>query len=107
MINITCLNSYNHINENIGITESIGDSDEHKSSLNGVVPQIPEMMIPQSRIRTLVSKVLAIRQLTPDLEQAINSELTRLGYLPDGDVEVLELLMEALDSGRVRLVPSY
>ncbi|MGD1860037.1 MAG: hypothetical protein ACFB0E_08710 [Leptolyngbyaceae cyanobacterium] len=65
-----------------------------------------EIMNPQSSIRILVSKVLAIHQLTPDLEQAINTELTRLGYLPDGDVEVLELLMEALDSGRVRLVPS-
>lgn len=63
-------------------------------------------MKPQSHIRTLVSKVLSIHQLTPDLEQAINSELTRLGYLPDGDAEVLELLMEALDSGLVRLVPS-
>lgn len=63
-------------------------------------------MIPQSRIRVLVSKVLSIHQLTPDLEQAINSELTRLGYLPEGDAEVLELLMEALDAGIVRLVPS-
>jgi len=63
-------------------------------------------MNPQSRIRLLVSKVLSIHQLTPDLEQAINTELTRLGYLPEGDVEVLELLMEALDSGAVRLVPS-
>lgn len=63
-------------------------------------------MKPQSSIRALVSKVLSIHQLTPDLEQAINTELTRLGYLPEGDVEVLELLMEALDSGLVRLVPS-
>ena len=63
-------------------------------------------MKPQSTIRTLVSRVLSIHQLTPDLEQAINSELTRLGYLPEGAAEVLELLMEALDSGLVRLVPS-
>lgn len=63
-------------------------------------------MKPQSSIRTLVSRVLSIHQLTPDLEQAINSELTRLGYLPEGDAEVLELLMEGLDSGLVRLVPS-
>lgn len=63
-------------------------------------------MKPQSSIRAIVSSVLSIHQLTPDLEQAINSELTRLGYLPEGDAEVLELLMEALDSGLVRLVPS-
>ncbi|MEM1369155.1 MAG: hypothetical protein AAF827_15465 [Cyanobacteria bacterium P01_D01_bin.6] len=63
-------------------------------------------MKPQSSIRAIVSRVLSIHQLTPDLEQAINSELTRLGYLPEGDAEVLELLMEALDSGLVRLVPS-
>jgi len=63
-------------------------------------------MKPHSSIRTLVSRVLSIHQLTPDLEQAINNELTRLGYLPEGDAEVLELLMEALDSGLVRLVPS-
>ena len=67
---------------------------------------VGRIMNPQSSIRTLVSKVLSIHQLTPDLEQAINSELTRLGYLPEGDAEVLELLMEALDSGIVRLVPS-
>lgn len=63
-------------------------------------------MKPQSSIRALVSRVLSIHQLTPDLEQAINNELTRLGYLPEGDAEVLELLMESLDSGLVRLVPS-
>lgn len=67
---------------------------------------IPKIMTPQSSIRALVSKILSIHQLTPDLEQAINSELTRLGYLPEGDAEVLELLMEALDAGIVRLVPS-
>jgi len=67
---------------------------------------VGRIMNPQSSIRTLVSKVLSIHQLTPDLEQAINSELTRLGYLPEGDAEVLELLMEALDAGIVRLVPS-
>ena len=64
------------------------------------------IMNPQSSIRALVSRVLSIHQLTPDLEQAINNELTRLGYLPEGDAEVLELLMEALDSGLVNLVPS-
>jgi hypothetical protein len=66
-----------------------------------------KLMVPQSRIRVLVSRVLSIHQLTPDLEQAINSELTRLGYLPEGDVEVLELLMEALDTGIVSLVSSH
>lgn len=60
-----------------------------------------------SSIRALVSKALYIHQLTPDLENAINTELTRLGYLPDTDIEALELLMEAMDSGLVKLVPSF
>jgi hypothetical protein len=60
-----------------------------------------------SSIRILVGKALHIHRLTPDLENAINTELTRLGYLPDTDAEALELLMEAMDSGLVRLVPSY
>ncbi|HEY9887246.1 MAG TPA: hypothetical protein V6D02_02535 [Candidatus Obscuribacterales bacterium] len=53
-----------------------------------------------------MSKALYIHKLTPDLENAINAELTRLGYLPDTDMEALELLMEAMDSGRIALVPS-
>jgi hypothetical protein len=64
-------------------------------------------MKPSSRIRLLVGKALHIRQLTPDIENDINSELTRLGYLPDTDWEALELLMEAMDSGRVSLVASH
>jgi hypothetical protein len=64
-------------------------------------------MSPPSSIRILVGHVLHIHQLTPDLENAINTELTRLGYLPDTDIEALELLMEAMDSGLVKLVPSY
>lgn len=64
-------------------------------------------MNPKSSIRVLVGKALHIHQLTPDLENAINTELTRLGYLPDTDMEALELLMEAMDTGLVRLVPSH
>ncbi|MGD1941431.1 MAG: hypothetical protein ACFB0G_08950 [Leptolyngbyaceae cyanobacterium] len=60
-----------------------------------------------SSIRSLVSKAIAIHKLTPDLENAINTELTRLGYLPDTDVEALELLMESMDSGLISLVSSY
>ena len=59
-----------------------------------------------SGIRKLVEKALYIRELTPDIENAINTELTRLGYLPDTDFEALELLMAEMDAGRVRLVPS-
>jgi hypothetical protein len=40
------------------------------------------------------------RRLTPDIENAINAELTRLGYLPDTDFEALELLMSEMDAGR-------
>lgn len=57
-------------------------------------------------IRRLVEKALYIKQLTPDIENAINYELTRLGYVSDVDYEALELLMSEMDAGRVRLVPN-
>ena len=57
-------------------------------------------------IRQLVAKALYIKQLTPDIENEINYELTRLGYISDVDYEALELLMSEMDAGRVRLVPS-
>lgn len=63
-------------------------------------------MNPSSSIRALVEKALYIRKLTPDIENAINSELTRLGYLPDTDFEALELLMVEMDAGRIGLVAS-
>jgi hypothetical protein len=56
-------------------------------------------------IRHLVEKALHIGLLTPDIEQGINTELSRLGYLPVGDSEALELLMSEMDAGRIRLVP--
>jgi hypothetical protein len=57
-------------------------------------------------IRRLVEKALHIRKLTPDIENAINSELTRLGYISDVDYEALELLMAEMDVGHIQLVPS-
>ena len=57
-------------------------------------------------IRHLVEKALYIKRLTPDIENAINFELTQLGYISDIDYEALELLMEEMDAGRVQLVPS-
>ncbi|MFP4120508.1 hypothetical protein [Coleofasciculus sp.] len=57
-------------------------------------------------IRHLVERALYIRQLTPDIENEINYELTRLGYISDADYEALELLMAEMDAGRIRLVPS-
>lgn len=57
-------------------------------------------------IRQLVAKALYIKQLTPDIENEINYELTRLGYISDVDYEALELLMSEMDAGRIRLVPS-
>ncbi len=57
-------------------------------------------------IRRLVEKALYIRQLTPDIENEINYELTRLGYISEADYEALELLMSEMDAGRIRLVPS-
>jgi len=58
-------------------------------------------------IRLLVEEALYSRQLTPDIENQINSELTRLGYISDIDYEALELLMSEMDAGRIRLVSSY
>ncbi len=57
-------------------------------------------------IRQLVEKALYIKQLTPDIENAINSELTQLGYVSDVDYEALELLMTEMDAGRIQLVSS-
>lgn len=58
-------------------------------------------------IRQLVQKALYIGKLTPDIENEINYELTRLGYVSDVDYEALELLMSEMDAGRIRLVASY
>lgn len=57
-------------------------------------------------IRQLVEKALSIRKLTPDIENEINYELTRLGYISDVDYEALELLMAEMDAGRIALVSS-
>jgi hypothetical protein len=58
-------------------------------------------------IRGLVEKAIYIRRLTPDIENEINYELTRLGYISDVDYEALELLMDEMDAGRIQLVSSY
>ena len=57
-------------------------------------------------IRQLVEKALYTKQLTPDIEQQINSELSRSGYISEVDYEALELLMSEMDEGRIKLVPS-
>jgi hypothetical protein len=57
-------------------------------------------------IRQLVEKALYIKKLTPDIENAINYELTRLGHISDVDFEALELLMDEMDEGRIKLIPS-
>ena len=62
-------------------------------------------MAPTFSIRRLVEKALYSGLLTPEIEQGINAELSRLGYLPIGDSEALELLMYEMDEGRIRLVP--
>jgi hypothetical protein len=64
-------------------------------------------MLNSRSIRGLVEKALYLGLLTPEIEQGINAELDRLGYLPVGDSEALELLMSEMDAGRIRLVPSY
>lgn len=57
-------------------------------------------------IRQLVERALDIKRLTPDIENEINFELSRLGYISDADYEALELLMAEMDAGRIQLVPS-
>lgn len=57
-------------------------------------------------IRQLVERVLYIKKLTPEIENEINTELTRLGYISDVDYEALELMMAEMDAGRIQLVPS-
>lgn len=71
------------------------------------VPRSPnKLMQGTAMIRQLVEKALYIKQLTPDIENGINSELTRLGYIDDVDYEALELLMAEMDAGRIQLVAS-
>ncbi len=55
-------------------------------------------------MRHLVEKALYIKRLTPEILNAINVELTRLGYIDDADYEALELLMSEMDAGRIELV---
>ena len=43
------------------------------------------MMLNPRRIRSLVEKALYLGLLTPEIEQGINSELARLGYVPVAD----------------------
>jgi DNA-binding HxlR family transcriptional regulator len=57
------------------------------------------------RIRQLVEQALYSKKLTPEIENAINYELTRLGYISDVDYEALELLMSEMDAGRIKLIP--
>jgi hypothetical protein len=64
-------------------------------------------MMHSRRIRSLVEKALYLKQLTPEIEQGINTELARLGYVPMADSEALELLMGEMDAGRIRFVPSH
>lgn len=67
--------------------------------------QLVYLMNPSHAIRLLVEKALYFKRLTPEIEAAINRELTRLGYISDIDYEALELLMDEMDAGRIQLVP--
>jgi hypothetical protein len=52
-----------------------------------------------------VAEALYFKQLMPHIETQINDELSRLGYISDVDYEALELLMEEMDAGRIKLIP--
>ena len=58
----------------------------------------------KSVIRSLVSRALLVKRLTPELESLINQELSEQGYITDPDYEALEYLMQAVDQGKVRQV---
>ncbi len=58
----------------------------------------------KSVIRNLVNRVLLVKQLTPELENMINHELSAQGYITDTDYEALEYLMQAVDQGKIRQV---
>lgn len=73
---------------------------------NREMSSTPMLMRTTYVIRQLVEKALYIKQLTPDIENAINSELTRMGHISDVDYEALELLMSEMDAGRIQLVAS-
>jgi len=63
------------------------------------------VMIEASKaLRLLVEKALYVKRLTPDLEKQINNELTRMGHISEIDYEVLELLMDEMDQGRIQAV---
>lgn len=55
-------------------------------------------------IRNLVNKALLVRQLTPEIEEEINLELSLKGFISDTDYAALEHLMREMDEGRIRLV---
>ncbi|MEC4807109.1 MAG: hypothetical protein SAJ12_18775 [Jaaginema sp. PMC 1079.18] len=68
---------------------------------------MPSNVVDTTRaIRFLVSKALYLKTLTPEIENGINAELTRLGYISEVDYEALELLMSEMDAGRIKLIPS-
>ncbi|NJK34113.1 MAG: hypothetical protein HC919_03710 [Oscillatoriales cyanobacterium SM2_2_1] len=54
-----------------------------------------------SRIRTLVSKAILSQRLTLKIEQAIHRELQEQKYISDEDYVAIDLLMRAVDNGRI------
>ena len=78
------------------ITSLVLSLSKHKPSI--------KIMHSKSVIRNLVNRVLLVKQLTPELENMINHELSAQGYITDTDYEALEYLMQAVDQGKIRQV---
>ena len=78
------------------ITSLVLPLSKHKPSI--------KIMHSKSVIRNLVNRVLLVKQLTPELENMINHELSAQGYITDTDYEALEYLMQAVDQGKIRQV---
>jgi hypothetical protein len=57
-----------------------------------------------SIIRGLVNSALVDKTLTAELEQKINQQLNRQGFISDFDYAALECLMRAVNEGKIRQV---
>ncbi|MFN5856288.1 MAG: hypothetical protein ACK456_10385 [Pseudanabaenaceae cyanobacterium] len=55
-----------------------------------------------SIIRGLVNSALVDKTLTVELEQEINQQLNRQGFISDFDYAALEYLMRAVNEGKIR-----
>jgi hypothetical protein len=85
-----------------GLVREVATTNQHPIE----APDMQAPLVQAPPIRHVVSQALYLRRLTPDMEQTINAEMSRMGYITDADFEALELLMEEMDAGRIHVVAS-